>query len=138
MKCHASKVDNNYSVPPAPHSLDRDPFLALQDKWSSSQDYWLMQPQKTLAYARALQHWVEKAQPMTPGKPNQLAESMLELQCAMEPLTTFTMQSFWKTSCPPIGLRLHLLGWKSLPQGNAAVTGPIGLVLEDCFWQPMV
>ena len=33
---------------------------------------------------------MEKAQPPTPGKSFQLAESVQELRCAMEPLTTFT------------------------------------------------
>ena len=43
-----------------------------------------------MAYAKALQHWAEKAQPLTPGKPCQLAESVLVLE--MEPLTMFTDQ----------------------------------------------
>ena len=55
-KCHASKVENDYSVLPAPQSLDRDQFLPIQDMRFSSQDYQMMQPQKTLAYAKALQH----------------------------------------------------------------------------------
>ena len=36
------------------------------------------QPQKTLDYAKALQHWPEKAQLPMPGKPHQLAETMLK------------------------------------------------------------
>ena len=40
----------------------------------------MIHPEMTLAYAKALQHWVEKAQPLTPGEPHQLAESVLELQ----------------------------------------------------------
>ena len=31
VRCHASKVDNDYFVPPAPHSLDMDHFLPIQD-----------------------------------------------------------------------------------------------------------
>ena len=49
-----------------------------------------MQPQKTLAYPKALQHWAEKAQPLTPGKSHQLAESVQELRCSMDPMATFT------------------------------------------------
>ena len=58
--------------------------------WFRSQDFQLTQPQKTLAYAKALQYWAEKAQPPIPSKPCQLAESMLELWQTMELLTTFT------------------------------------------------
>ena len=75
---------------PAPHSLDRDWFLHLQDMWFGSQDFQLTQPQKTLAYTMALQYWVEKAQPLAPGEPCQLAKGLPDLQCTMEPLTTFT------------------------------------------------
>ena len=55
----------------------------------SSQDIWLTQPQKTLAYGKALQYWAEKAQLPIPGNPCQLAESMLELWWMMAPLTMF-------------------------------------------------
>ena len=89
-RCYASKVDNDYSAPPAHHSLDRDPFLPLLDMWFGSQDFWLTQPQKTLAYVKAIQYWAEKAQPPIPGEPHQLAESMLELWWTMELLTMFT------------------------------------------------
>ena len=30
-RCHAPKVNNDYSAPLAPHYLDRDQFLPLQD-----------------------------------------------------------------------------------------------------------
>ena len=65
-RCHASKVDNDYSMPLAPQSLDRDRFLTFQDMQFGSQDFWITQPQKTLAYAKALQHWVEKSPPTNP------------------------------------------------------------------------
>ena len=98
--CCTSKVDNNYSTPPAPNSLDRDQFLLLQDMQFGSQDFWLTQPQKTLVYAKDLQHWLEKAQPPTPGKPHQLAESVLELWHTMEPLTTFTDEEVLEDTLP--------------------------------------
>ena len=50
----------------------------------------MRQPQKTLAYTKALQYWVEKAQPPLLGEPHQMAESVLELWQAMEPITMFT------------------------------------------------
>ena len=96
VSCHTAKVENDYSATPAPHSLDRDCFLPIQDMWFGGQDLQLKQLQKTLAYIKALQHWVEKAQPLTPGKPCQLAESVLELQHEMDPLTMFTDEDVLK------------------------------------------
>ena len=55
-----------------------------------SQDFQLTQPQRTLAYAKALQYWAEKAHPPIPSEPHQLVESMLELWQMMELLTMFT------------------------------------------------
>ena len=55
-----------------------------------SQDFWLTQCQKTLAYSKALQYRAEKAQLLIPSEPYQLAESMLELWQMMEPLIMFT------------------------------------------------
>ena len=48
---------------PAPYCMEWDAFL-LQAKGNfASQDYRLRQPQKTQAFTKALQFWVEKAQP---------------------------------------------------------------------------
>ena len=89
-RCHAPKVENYYSMLLAHHSLGRDQFLPLSNMWFGSQDFWLTQPQKTLAYVKALQYWAEKAQPQIPSETHQLAESVLELWQMMEPITTFT------------------------------------------------
>ena len=37
--CHAAKVENDYSALPAPHSLDRDCFMPIQDMWFGCQDF---------------------------------------------------------------------------------------------------
>ena len=87
---HAQGVANDYLVPLAPQSLDCDWFLPVSNMRFGGHDYCMRQPQKTLVYAKALQYWVEKAQPPLPGKPHQMAESVLELWLSMEPLTTFT------------------------------------------------
>ena len=50
----------------------------------------MCQAQKTLAYAKALQHWAEEVRPPLLGKLHQLAECFHELQESMEPFTTFT------------------------------------------------
>ena len=91
---------------PAPHPLDRDCFLPIQDMQFGGQDFWLKHPQKTLAYAKALQHWAEKAQPPTPGKPCQLAESVLELQCVMDPMMTFTNEEVLEDVQPSNWVRI--------------------------------
>ena len=70
------------------------------------QDFWLKQPQKTLAYAKALQPWSGKAQPPTPGKPCWLVESVLELQCDMDPLMTFADEEVLEDLQPPIWVRI--------------------------------
>ena len=44
------------------------------------------------------------------------------------------MCMFWMMPHSPTGWRLCPLGWQSLPQGSAAIAGPIGLMLEGCFW----
>ena len=50
-----------FSAPPTPHCIDRDAFLPFNNMQFGGQDYHIKQPQKTLAYAKALQLWVEKA-----------------------------------------------------------------------------
>ena len=61
VRCHTLKTKNNYLVPPAPHCIDRDAYLPLNNMKFSDWVYQLKQPKKTLPYEEALQHWVEKA-----------------------------------------------------------------------------
>ena len=72
-------MDNDYLAPPTPQSLDCDWFLPVSNMRFGRQDYCMRQPQETLAYAKALQYWAEKAQSLLPGEPHQMVESMLEL-----------------------------------------------------------
>ena len=65
------------------------------------QDYHIKQLQKTLAYAKTLHHWVEKAQTPMPDKPCQLAECVWELRDAMEPLTMFMDAEIFGEDVPP-------------------------------------
>ena len=102
----------------------------------------MKQPQKTLVYAKALQYWVEKAQPPLPGEPCQLAESMLVLQQAREPLTVFTDAEVLEDAPPSHWVKITSC-WTSEPMdpqplGNEATTGAIGLGPEVHSWQPMV
>ena len=83
-------VENDYSVPPTPHCLERDAFLPISTGNFSCQDYQMKQPQKTLTYTKALQFWLEKAQLPPLGQLDQLAECVRELRDYLEPLTSFT------------------------------------------------
>ena len=67
-------------VPPAQPCLDHDAYLLMEDPRFGSQDYHLKQPQKTLVYARALQHWADLARPTYLGESCQLAECIKELR----------------------------------------------------------
>ena len=50
----------------------------------------MKQPQKTLAYTKALQFWAEKAQPPQASQPCQVAVCVKELRQSMESLMLFT------------------------------------------------
>ena len=89
VRCHTKKMENDYLAPAALHCIERNVFLPFNTMKFGSQDYHMKQPQKTLAYAKALQHWTKKAQPLMPGEPSQMAECVWELREAMEPLTMF-------------------------------------------------
>ena len=84
------KRENAYTPPPAPHCIEWDAFLPQTEGNFMCQDYRLRQSKKTLALAKALQFWVEKAQPSHTDKPCQLAACIRELREAMEQLTSFT------------------------------------------------
>ena len=85
---------NDYSTLPVLKCIGKDQFLPPLNPRMGSQDYCLGQPRKTLAYAKALQYWAEKAKTLLPGKAHQLTESILELRQAMEPHTTFQDSGF--------------------------------------------
>ena len=90
-ECYCTtKGYNDYTVPPALHCIDWNAYLPLRDMRFATQDYCLSQPRKTLAYAKALQHWAEEAKHPMPGKLCQLAECIHELRGSMEPFTTLT------------------------------------------------
>ena len=80
VRCCMFNMVNDYSAPPVPHCIDRDVYLPLIDMKFGGQDYQLKQPEKTLAYAKTLQHWVEKAQLPMLGEPHQLVECVWELR----------------------------------------------------------
>ena len=95
--CYVATQDfNNYMAPPAPPCLDHDAYLPRKDQRFGSWDYCLKQPQKTLAYAKALQHWANLAKPTLLGESHQLVECIKELREWMEPFITFTDAQVFK------------------------------------------
>ena len=99
-RSHAQGTPSDYSAPPAPQALECDWFLTISNITFGGQDYDMWQLQKTLAYAKALQYWAEKAQLPCPGKPCWLAESVWELHQVMEPLATFTDMEVLENNLP--------------------------------------
>ena len=109
---HLSTCPKNAIVPPRgttitwyhpPHCLNHDDLLPPPDPRLGAQDFQLKQPEKTLAYAKALQHWAEVAKPLWLGKLHKLAECVKELRQYMEPLTRFKDEDVF-TKDPPITL----------------------------------
>ena len=73
-----------------PHCIEQDAILPFGNGNFASQDYRMKQPQKMLAYAKALHFSGEKVQLLWAGHPCQLAAYVKELSESMEPLTLFT------------------------------------------------
>ena len=65
---------------PTPHCIEWDAFLPFSDGNFASQDYRMSQPQKALAYAKALQYWTKKAQMPQASQPCQLAVCIKEVR----------------------------------------------------------
>ena len=74
------QVKNNHQALPALPCLCWRNFLPPPDSIFACQDIWEIQHEKTVAYAQALQFWVEKVDLPTRGQPHLLAGSTIELQ----------------------------------------------------------
>ena len=93
-------VDNDYTPPLAHPSLGKYRFMLPPNLRFGSQDCQLAQQCKTLAYVRALQYWMERAQPLIPSEPDYLMESVVELWQAMEPLVSFMEEKVFVAAAP--------------------------------------
>ena len=89
-KCLTRGKENDYTPPPMPHCIKWDTFLPFDNGNFANQDYRMKQPQKMLAYAKALQFWAKKAQLPWASQPHQLAACVKESKESMELLTSFT------------------------------------------------
>ena len=99
VRFEALKVTNDYSTPPAPKCVQRKLFLLALEPRLPCQE----QPQKTLAYAQALQYWAEKTNPTHPGEWHHLARCVQELRWAMKPFTTFSDHAVLEKAKPDHG-----------------------------------
>ena len=109
------KGENDHTSPPAPHCIEWDTFLPQTEGNFVSQDYRLRQAKKTLAFAKALQFWVEKAQPPQIDKLHQLAVCVRELREAMEPLISFTNEDVLANDPPS--------PWKKITSSRSSKEG---------------
>ena len=103
---HTTKGHSDYTVPPTLHCLKCNDHLPPPDPRFGTQDFWLKQHEKTLAYAKALQHWAEVAKTPWLGELCKLAECVKELRQCMELLTTFTDEDILANDPP--------LSWKKI------------------------
>ena len=105
-----NRMENYHQAPPAPPCLLRRNFLPPPNCIFACWDIWEMQREKMVAYAQALQYWVEKTDLPTGGKPCLLAESVKELweemRCYLSFLDkeVFEVLSPWRR-CLPVQLR---------------------------------
>ena len=89
------------SGPHAPPCLLRKNFQPPPNSIFACQDIWEMQREKTVAYACALQYWVEKTDPPTGGKQCLLAKSVKELQEEMRCYLSFSDKEVFEGLTPP-------------------------------------
>ena len=90
VRCEALGNPEDYTAPPAPKCIQRKMFLPDPTPHLPCQDYHLKQPQRTLAYAQALQYWAKKANPPSPNEQCHLAMCVHKLRWAMKLSTTFS------------------------------------------------
>ena len=84
MASEQCQVKNDHKAPPALLCLCWKNFLPPPDSIFACWDIWEIQHKKMVAFAQALQFWVEKVNLPTGGKPCLLVGSMIELQEEME------------------------------------------------------
>ena len=83
-------VENYHQAQLALLCLHLKSFLPLPDSKYTCQDIRELQQERTVAYARALQFWAEKAKLPTQGQPHLLVGSIMELREEMRCYVSFT------------------------------------------------
>ena len=95
------KTDNHHQALPAPPCLLWRSFMPPPNSIYACWDIQEMQREKTMAYAHALQHWAEKTDLHTGGKPHLLAESVKVLQGEMRCYLSFSDKEVFEGVIPP-------------------------------------
>ena len=88
-------------APLAPPCLHRQKFMPPADLIFACRDIREIPREKVVAYARALQHWVEQNNPPAGGEPHLLAKSILGLREEVKWYLSFTNKEvFWGVALP--------------------------------------
>ena len=90
------KALRDYTMPPAPKCIQKKMFLLVPHPHLLCQDYHSKEPQRTLAYAQALQYWAEQANLLGPDEPCHLVMCVHELRQVIKPYMTFSDCNFFK------------------------------------------
>ena len=104
VRCKALKVCNNYSSPPTPKCISKKAFLMIPDPRIPCNNYREGQPQKTLAYAQALQYWAISLNLPKPEELHFLVRCVHELRQTMRPFTTFTDGAVFRGTTLRLGI----------------------------------
>ena len=89
-------VENYHQAAPALLYLLQKNFLAPPNSISACPDIWEIQCEKMMAYARAVQFWVEKVDLPTGGRPCPLVESVKGLWEEMRCYLSFSDEEVFK------------------------------------------
>ena len=93
--------ETTLQAPPTPPCLCRQRFMLLAESIYACRDIREIPREKVVAYARALQHWVEENNLPAGGGPQLLAESVLELREEVKWYLSFTNEEvFWGVALP--------------------------------------
>ena len=90
------QVENYLQAPTALPCLLQKDFLLPPNSIFFCWDFWEIQHEKMVAYAQALQFWMEKVDLPAKGKPCLLAESVKELQEGMRCYLSFSDEDVFK------------------------------------------
>ena len=96
-------VENYYQAPPALQYIHWKSFLPQPDPKFACRDIRELQLEKMVAYAQALQFWVEKANLPTQGQPHLLVGSVLELREEMKCYVSFPDKAVFSGMALPEG-----------------------------------
>ena len=94
------RMKNDHQALPALLCLHQKSFLLPPDSIFTCWDIWEIPHEKTVAYAQALQFWVEKVNLPTEGIPHHLAGSVIELWEEMECYLCFSDDDVFKGVAP--------------------------------------